>query len=138
MVAAAMSATLSALILFSRAGVLFTFEDVTNALKSALCCEIAAVKSSVATAIAASVMVSLVALGEGGLDAMEANVSISLTGLSSAMSFFAFRTSRIVSPDTRRDLVAERERDLERGREISTLFASSFSPDMVLVQKYSG
>jgi hypothetical protein len=83
-------------------------------------------------------MVSLVALGEGGLDAMEANVSISLTGLSSAMSFFAFRTSRIVSPDTRRDLVAERERDLERGREISTLFASSFSPDMVLVQKYSG
>ena len=130
-----MSATLSALILFSRAGVLFTFEDVTKALKSALCFEIAAASSSMATAIAASVTVSLVALGEGGLDAMEANVS--LTGLPSPISFLEFRTSRIVSPDTRRDLVAERERDLERGRVISTLFVFSFSPDLVLVQKHS-
>ena len=137
MVAAAMSATLSALILFSRAGVLFTFEDVTKALKSALCFEIAAANSSVATAIAASVTVSLVALGEGGLDAMEANVSISWTGLSPPIFFLEFRTSRIVSPDTRRDLVAERERDLERGRVISTLFASSSSPVMVLEQKIS-
>jgi hypothetical protein len=137
MVAAAMSATLSALILFSRAGVLFTFKDVTKALKSALCFEIAAVNLSVATAVAASVTVSLVGLGEGGLDAMEANVSISLTGLSPLMSFFEFRTSRIVSPDTRRDLVAEQERNLESGRVISTLFASSFSPNMVLVQKHS-
>jgi hypothetical protein len=137
MVAAAMSATLSALILFSRAGVLFTFEDVTKALKSALCFEIAAANLSVATAIAASVTVSLVALGEGGLDAMEANVSISLTGLSPPISFLEFRTSRIVSPDTRRDLVAERERDLERGRVISTLFVSSSSPVMVLEQKIS-
>jgi hypothetical protein len=132
-----MSATLSALILFSRAGVLFTFEDVTKALKSALCFEIAAANLSVATAIAASVTVSLVALGEGGLDAMEANVSISLTGLSPPISFLEFRTSRIVSPDTRRDLVAERERDLERGRVISTLFVSSSSPVMVLEQKIS-
>ena len=139
MVAAAMSATLSALILFSRAGVLFTFEDVTKALKSALCFEIAAANSSVATAIAASVTVSLVALGEGGLDVMEANVSISLTaGLSPSMSFLEFRTSRIDSPDMRRDLGAEQERDLERGRVISTLVASSFSPVMVLVQKNSG
>jgi hypothetical protein len=78
-----------------------------------------------------------VALGEGGLDAMEANVSISLTGLSPPISFLEFRTSRIVSPDTRRDLVAERERDLERGRVISTLFVSSSSPVMVLEQKIS-
>ena len=122
MVAAAMSVTLSALILFSRAGVLFTFKDVTKALKSALCFEIAAANSSVATAIAVSVTVSLVALGEGGLDAMEAKVSISLTtGLSPSLSFLEFRTSRIDSPDARRDLVAERERDLERGRVVSTL-----------------
>jgi hypothetical protein len=138
MVAAAMRATLSALILFSRAGVLFTFKDVTKALKSALCFEIAAANSSVDAEIAASVTVSLVALGEGGLNTMEANVSISFTGLSPPMSFLEFRTSRIDSPDTRRDLVAEREQDLERGRVISTLFASSFSPDMVLVQKHSG
>jgi len=68
MVAAAMSATLSALILFSHAGVLFTFVDVTKALKSALCFEIAAANLSDAE-IAASMMVGLVALGEGGLDA---------------------------------------------------------------------
>jgi len=137
MVAAAMSATLSALILFSRAGVLFTFENDTKALKSALCFENAAANSSVATAIAASVTVSLVALGEGGLDAMEANVSISLTSLSPPISFLEFRTSRIVSPDTRRDLDAERERDLERGSVISTLFVSSSSQVMVLEQKIS-
>jgi len=138
MVAAAISATLSALILFSRAGVLFTFVDVTKALKSALCFEIAAASLSDAE-IAASMTVGLVALGEGGLDAMEANVSISLTaGLSPSMSFLEFRTSRIDSPDTRRDLGAERERDLERGRVISTLVASSFSPVIVLVQKNPG
>jgi hypothetical protein len=70
MVAAAMSATLSALILFSCAGVLFTFKDVTKALKSALCFDIAAADSSVAAEIAASVTVNLVALSEGGLDVM--------------------------------------------------------------------
>jgi hypothetical protein len=138
MVAAVMSATLSALILFSRAGVLFTCEDVSKALKSALCFEIAAANSSVYAEIAASVAVSLVALGEGGLDAMEANVSIPLIGLSPPLSFFEFRTSRIVSPDKGRDLIAERERDLDCGRVICTLFASSFSPDMVLAPKHSG
>jgi hypothetical protein len=138
MVAAAISATLSAVILFSRAGVLFIFKDVTKALKSALCFDIAATNSSVAAAIAASVTVNLVALGEGGLDAMEAKVSISLTtSLSSPMSFLQFRTSRIECPDLRRDLVAERERDLERGRVVSTLVASSLSPVMVLEQKIS-
>ena len=91
-----------------------------------------------AAAIAASVAVNLVALGEGGLDAMEAKVSISLTtSLSSPMSFLQFRTSRIECPDLRRDLVAERERDLERGRVVSTLVASSSSPVMVLEQKIS-
>jgi len=137
MVAAAISAMLSALILFSRAGVLFTFVDVTKALKSVLCFEIAAVNSSDAE-ITASMTVGLVALGKGGLDAMEANVLIFLTaGLSPSMSFLEFRTSRIDSPDTKRDLGAERERDLERGRVISTLVASLFSPVMVLVQNNS-
>jgi hypothetical protein len=65
--------------MFSRAGVLFTFKDVTKALKSALSFEIAPANSSVAAEIAASKMVILVALGEGSLDAMEVNVSISLT-----------------------------------------------------------
>jgi hypothetical protein len=139
MVAAAMSATLSALILFSRAGVLFTFEDVTKALKSALCFEIAAANSSVAAEIAAFATVSLVALGEGGLAAMEAKVSISLaTGVSPSMSFLQFRTSRIDGPGLERDLGAERERVLERGRVVSTLVTSSSSPVMVLEQKFSG
>jgi hypothetical protein len=138
MVAAVMSATLSALILFSRAGVLFTVNDVTKALKSALCFEIAAANSSVATSIAASLTASLVALGEGGLDAMEAKVSISLTaGLSPFMSVLQFRTSRIDGPGLRRDLEAERERDLERGRVVSTLVTSSSFPVIVLVQKNS-
>ena len=81
-------------------------------------------------------MVSLVDLGEGGLYAMEVNVLISLTtGLSPSMSFLQFRTSRIDSPGWRRDLEAERERDLEHVRVVSTLFASSSSPVMVLKQK---
>jgi hypothetical protein len=42
MVADAISATLSALILFSHAGVLLPIVDVTEAIKSALCFEIAA------------------------------------------------------------------------------------------------
>ena len=83
-------------------------------------------------------MVSLVDLGEGGLYAMEVNVLISLTtGLSPSMSFLQFRTSRIDRPGWGRDLVAERERDLERVRVVSTLFASSLSPVMVLKQKIS-
>jgi len=97
---------------------------------------IAAANSSVAAAIAASVTVYLVALGEGGLDAMEAKVSISLTtGLFSSISFLQLRTSRIDGPDLRWDLVAERERDLERGRAVSTLVASSLSPVMMPEQK---
>ena len=138
MVADAMSTTLSALILFSRARVLLTIEDVTKALKSALCFEIAAANSSVAAAIAASVTVNLVALGEGGRDAMEAKVSISLTtSLFSSLSFLQLRTSRIDGPDLIRDLVAEQERDLEQGRVVSTLVESSLSPVMMLEQKIS-
>ena len=92
-----------------------------------------------AAAIAASVTVSLVALGEGGLAAMEAKVSISLTtGFSPSMSFLQFRTSRIDGPGLKRDLLAERERVLECGRVVSTLVASLSSPVMVLVQKFSG
>ena len=131
-----MSATLSVLILFSRAGVLFTFKDVTKALKSALCFDIATANSSLAAEIAASMTVSLVALGEGGLDAMEANVSIALTtGFSPSMVFLQVKTSRIEGPGWGRDLEAERERDLERVRVVSALFVSSSSPVMVLEQK---
>jgi len=137
MLAAAMSATLSALILFSRAVVLFTFEDITKALKSALCFDIATANSSLAAEIAASMTVSHVDLGKGGLDAMEAKVSITLTtGLSPSMSFLEFRTSRIDRPGWGRE-EAEQERDLERVRVVSTLFASSLSPVMVLKQKIS-
>ena len=99
---------------------------------------IASANSSLAAEIAASMTVSLVELGEGGLDAMEANVSIPLTtGFSPSMSFLQFRTSRIDSPGWRRDLEAERERDLERVRVVSALFVSSSSPVMVLKQKIS-
>jgi hypothetical protein len=133
MLAAAMSLTL-----FSHAGVLFTFEDVTKALKSALCFDIATANSSLAAEIAASMTVSLVKLGEGGLDAMEADVSIPLTtGFPPSMSFLQFKTSRIDSPGWRRDLEAERERDLERVRVVPALFVSSSSPVMVLKQKIS-
>ena len=138
MLAATMSATLSALILFSRPGVRLTFEDVTKALKSALCFDMAAVSSSLAAEIAASMSVCLVGLGDGGLDAIDANVSSSVTiGLSPSMSFLQFRTSRIDRPGWGRDLDAERVRDLERGRVVSTLFVSSSSPLMVLRQKIS-
>jgi hypothetical protein len=117
MVADVMSATLSALNLFSCAGVLFTVEDVNMAGKSALCFKIAAAYSSVAAALAASVTVNFVALGEGGLNAMLAKVSsIALTtGLFLALSFLELRTSRIdvgvaalvMGPDLGQDLVAE-------------------------------
>ena len=91
-----------------------------------------------AAAIAASVAVNLVALGEGGFDGMEAKVLISLTtGLFLSKSLLQLRTSKIDGPDLRWDLVAERERDLERGRVVSTLVASSSSPVMVLEQKIS-
>jgi hypothetical protein len=138
MLAATMSTTLLALILFSRPGVLFTFEDVTKALKTALCFDIATANSSLAAESSASMSVCLVDLGEGGLDAIEAKVSISLTtGLSPSMSFLQFRTTRIDRPGWGRDLVAERVRDLERVRVVSTLFASSLSLVMVLKQKIS-
>ena len=138
MLAATMSATLSALILFSRPGVRLTFVDVTKALKSALCFDMAAVSSSLAAEITASMSVCLVGLGDGGLDAIDANVSSSVTiGLSPSMSFLQFRTSRIDRPGWGRDLEAERVRDLERVRVVSTLFASSSSPVMVLKQKIS-
>ena len=138
MLAATMSATLSALILFSRPGVRLTFEDVTKALKSALCFDMAAVSSSLAAEIAASMSVCLVGLGEGGLDAIDANVSSSVTiGLSPSMSFLQFRTSRIDRPGWGRDLDAERVRVLERGRVVSTLFVSASSSLMVLRQNIS-
>jgi hypothetical protein len=138
MLAATMSATLSALILFSRPGVRLTFEDVTKALKSALCFDMAAVSSSLAAEIAASMSVCLVGLGDGGLDAIDANVSSSVTiGLSPSMSFLQFRTSRIDRPGWGRDLDAERVRVLERGRVVSTLFVSASSSLMVLRQKIS-
>jgi len=51
---------------------------------------IAAANLSVAAAIAASVMVNFVALGEGGRDAMEAKVSIAWTsGVLLTVSFLA-------------------------------------------------
>jgi hypothetical protein len=94
--------------------------------KSSLYFEIAAVNSAVAAAIAASLMVCLVALGDGGLDVMLAKVSVvSTTGFTLALLFLELRTSRIdigvderllgPVPDLGRDL--ERERDRERGRE---------------------
>ena len=138
MLAATMSATLSALILFSRPGVRLTFEDVTKALKSALCFDMAAVSSSLAAEIAASMSVCLVGLGDGGLDAIDANVSSSVTiGLSPSMSLLQFRTSRIDRPGWGRDLDAERVRVLERGRVVSTLFVSASSSLMVLRQNIS-
>ncbi len=80
--------------------------------------------------------VNLVALGEGGFDGMEAKVLISLTtGLFLSKSLLQLRTSKIDGPDLRWDLVAERERDLERGRAVSTLVASSLSPVMMPEQK---
>ena len=82
--------------------------------------------------------VCLMELGEGGLDAMEANVSIPLTtGFSPSMVFLQVKTSRIESPGWGRDLEAERERDLERVRAVSALFVSSSSPVMVPEQKIS-
>jgi hypothetical protein len=76
--------------------------------------------------MAASFMVCLVALGDGGLDAMLAKVSIgSSTGLILALSFLELKTSRMdiegaarlleLGAGLERDL--ERERDRERGRE---------------------
>jgi hypothetical protein len=119
-------ATLSALNLFTRAGVTFLINDDSMAWKSSLYFEIAAANSAVAAAIAASLMVCLVALGDGGLDAMLAKVSIgSSTGLTLALSFLELSTSRIdievaarlleLGPGLERDL--EREQDRERGRE---------------------
>jgi len=99
MLAAAMSATLSALTLFSRAEALFPFDDATKALKSALCFVIAAANSSLAAESAASMSVCLMELGEGGLEAMEANVSIPLTpSFPPSMVFVLVKTSRIEGP----------------------------------------
>ena len=146
MVANVMRATLSALILFSCAEVLFAIEDVNIAWKSALCFEIAASKSPVAAAIASSAAVGFVTLDEGGRDAMVAKVSISLTtGLLLSKSFLVLRTSWIdygvavqeLGPDMGRDLVAERERDRERVRVAPALVASSLSLGMLLEQKIS-
>jgi hypothetical protein len=146
MVANVMRATLSALILFSREEVLFAIKDVNIAWKSALCFKIAASKSPVAAAIASSAAVGFVTLGEGGRDAMVAKVLISLTtGLLLSESFLMLRTSRIdcevaaweLGPDMGQDLVAERERDLERVRAALALVASSLSLGMLLEQKIS-
>ncbi len=83
MVADVMSATLLALNLFSWAGVLFAIEDVNMVWKSALCFKTATASSAMVAAIAASVMVNFVTLGEGGLNAMLAKVSsiVSTAGL---------------------------------------------------------
>jgi hypothetical protein len=88
---------LSALNLFSRAGVIFLINDDSMVWKLSLCFEIAAAFSAVAAAIAASLMVNLVAFGDGGLDAILAKVSSigSTAGLSLALSFLELRTSRI-------------------------------------------
>jgi len=146
MVADVMRATLSALILFSHAEVLFAIEDVNIAWKSALCFEIAASKSPVAAAIASSVVVGFVTLGEGGHNAMVVKVFISLTtGLLFSKSFLVLRTSRIdcgvaareLGPDMGRDLIAERERDLERVRAAPALVTSSLSLGMLLEQNIS-
>jgi hypothetical protein len=96
-VAAVMRATLLALNLFSRVGVLFTTDDVNRIWKSALCFKTAAASSAVAAAIAASVTVNFVTLGKGGLDAMLAKVSpIVLTGgLFLALQDLELRASRI-------------------------------------------
>ncbi len=144
MVANVMSATLLALNLFSRTGVLFTVGDVNMAWKSALCFKIVAANSSVAAALADSVMVNFVALGKDDLDAMLAKVSsIALTtGLFLALSFLELMTfridvgvaARVMGPDLGLDLVAEQEQDLEQGQAASTLIAASSSLVMV-VQK---
>ncbi len=70
-----------------------------------------------AVALAASVRVNFMSLGEGGLDAMLAKVSsiALIAGLFLALSFLELRTSRIdvgvdaqvMGPDLGRDLVAE-------------------------------
>ncbi len=129
-----MKATLLALNLFSRAGVIFLIDDDSMVWKSSLCFEIAATNSAVAAAIAASLMVNLVALGDGGLDAILAKVSSigSTAGLSLALSFLELRTLRIdigvaarvleLGSGLRWDL--EREQDREQGRvEASTEIA---------------
>ncbi len=96
-VAAVMRATLVALNLFSRVGVVFTTDDVNRIWKSALCFETAAASSAIAAAIAASVMINFVTLGEGGLNAMLAKVSsiVPTTGLFLALQDLESRASRI-------------------------------------------
>ena len=104
---------------------IFLIDDDSMVWKSSLCFEIAAANSAVAAAIAASLMVNLVALGDGGLDAILAKVSSigSTAGLSLALSFLELRTSRIdigvaarvleLGPGLGWDL--EQEQDRERG-----------------------
>jgi hypothetical protein len=96
-VAAVMRATLLALNLFSRVGVLFTTDDVNRIWKSALCFKTAAASSAIAAAIAASVTVNFITLGKGGLNAMLAKVSsIVLTaGLFLALQDLELRASRV-------------------------------------------
>ncbi len=86
-----------ALNLFSWAGVIFLIDDNSMVWKSSLCFEIAAANSAMAAAIAASLKVNLVALGDEGLDAILAKVSSigSTAGLSLALSILELRTSRI-------------------------------------------
>jgi hypothetical protein len=147
MVADVMSATLSALNLFSQAGVLFArIEDVNMVWKSALCFEIAFASSAVAAVIAASVTVNFVTLGKGGLDAMLAKVSsiVSTAGLFLTLSNLELRISRIdldgfeedfdrfaagaVRPGLGWDLGADWEQDLEQGRAaLSALLANWLS-----------
>jgi hypothetical protein len=125
-VADVIKAMLSALNLFSRAGVIFLIDDDSMVWKSSLCFEIAAANSAVVAAIATSLMVNLMAFGDGGLDAILAKVSPigSTAGLSLALSFLELRTSRIdigvaarvleLGPGLGWDL--EQEQDRERGR----------------------
>jgi hypothetical protein len=125
-VADVIKAMLLALNLFSRAGVIFLIDDDSMVWKLSLCFEIATANSAMAAAIAASLMVNLVALGDGGLDAILAKVSsiASTAGLSLALSSLELRTSRIdigvaarvleLGPGLGWDL--EWEQDWERGR----------------------
>ena len=132
------AATPSALTLLIRAGVNFLLDvDDSMAWKSSLYFKMVESNSAVAAAMAASFIVCLVALGDGGLAAMLAKVSTGSTiALTFALSFLELSTSRIdiegvprllgPVPGLGQDL--ERERDRERGREEKSAELSPLFP----------